>query len=213
MSSISFSERPSDGEPDGLLVLHHGRGTDDRDLLPLADILDPERKLHVASPRANLTLPGWDGFHWYVATRVGFPDPETFATGFRELAGFHDQLWEQTGVEPARTVFGGFSMGSVMSFATGLGADRPAVAGILAFSGFIPTVEGWQPDLATRPDLRAFIAHGRRDPLIPVEFARAARALLEQGGLDVEYHESDVVHQIDPLHVPDAKAWLAETLA
>ncbi len=213
MSAVSFSERSSDGDPDGLLILHHGRGADDRDLLPLADILDPERRLHVASPRGPLTLPGWDGFHWYAALRVGYPDPETFETGFRQLAGFHDQIWERTGVEPARTVFGGFSMGSVISFATGLGSDRPAVAGILAFSGFIPAVDGWQPDLATRPDLRAFIAHGRRDPLIPVGFARAARDLLEHGGLEVEYHETDVAHQIDPHQVPDAKSWLAETLA
>ena len=38
-------------------------------------------------------------------------------------------------------------MGSVMSYSLGLGPDRPAPAGIMAFSGFIPTVDGWQPDL------------------------------------------------------------------
>ena len=47
-------------------------------------------------------------------------------------------------------MLGGFSMGSVMSYALGLGADRPAPAGILAFSGFVPIVDGWQPDLASR---------------------------------------------------------------
>ena len=47
-------------------------------------------------------------------------------------------------------MFGGFSMGSVMSYSLGLGADRPAPAGILAFSGFIPIVEGWEPSLAGR---------------------------------------------------------------
>ena len=82
--------------------------------------------------------------------RVGYPDPDTFHAACRELAAFHDELWERTGIAPERTVLGGFSMGSVMSYALGLGPGRPVPAGILAFSGFVPTVEGWEPDLATR---------------------------------------------------------------
>ena len=105
-------------------------------------------------------------------------------------------------------------MGSVMSYSLGLGADRPAPAGILAFSGFVPVVDGWEPD-ARRPgvDARSFIAHGRRDPVMEVGFARRARELLEAGGLPVEYHESDAAHHIDPAHIPAAIAWLGDTLA
>ena len=102
-------------------------------------------------------------------------------------------------------------MGSVMSYSLGLGPDRPAPAGILAFSGFIPTVDGWQPDLR-RVDRRCFIAHGRSDPVMEVGFARRAQELLEAGGLDVEYHESDAAHHIDPAHVPAAVAWVSGTL-
>jgi phospholipase/carboxylesterase len=213
VSGLVHGERPSDGEPGGLLVLHHGRGSDEQDLLGLADVLDPQRRLHVASPRAPLTLPGSPGFHWYVVPRVGYPDPDTFRAAYSELAAFHDALWERTGVGPDRTVLGGFSMGSVMSYALGLGPDRTAPAGILAFSGFVPTVEGWQPDLAGRQGLRAFVAHGRRDPIMAVEFARQARELLEAGGIEVDYHESDAGHHIDPDHVPAAVDWLARTVA
>jgi phospholipase/carboxylesterase len=212
MTALTFRERPAAGEPAGLLVLHHGRGADEHDLLSLGDVLDPGRRLHVATPRAPLTLPGWPGHHWYVVPRVGYPDPETFASAYEQLAGFHDELWERTGVAPGRTVLGGFSMGSVMSYALGLGADRPAPAGILAFSGFVPTVEGWQPDLASRTGTRAFIAHGRNDPVMEVAFARRARDLLEAGGLDVSYHESDAAHHIDPAHVRPAIEWVAATL-
>ena len=109
-------------------------------------------------------------------------------------------------------MLGGFSMGSVMSYSLGLGADRPAPAGILAFSGFIPIVEGWEPSLEDRRGLRVFIAHGRRDPVMEVGFARRARELLEACGLDVEYHESDAAHHIDPAHVEPAVAWLGATL-
>ena len=82
----------------------------------LGDVLDPERRLHVVTPRAPLQLPGWPGYHWYVVPRVGYPDPETFHAAYGALAAFHDELWERTGVTPERTVLGGFSMGSVMSY-------------------------------------------------------------------------------------------------
>src|SRR4051794_41655202 len=123
---LVFRERPAEGDPAGLLVLHHGRGADEHDLLSLADALDPERRLHVAARRAPLQLPEWPGIHWYVVPRVGYPDPESFWAAYRALSQFHDSLWERLGIPPARTVLGGFSMGSVMSYALGLGADRPA---------------------------------------------------------------------------------------
>ena len=213
MSELVHQERAAAGEPEGLLVLHHGRGADEVDLIGLADALDPERRLHVAAPRAPLTLPGWPGYHWYLVPRVGYPDHDTFHASFELLAGFHDELWERTGVEPARTVLGGFSMGSVMSYSLGLAAGRPAPAGILAFSGFVPVVEGWEPSLADRPALRAFVAHGRRDPVMEVGFARRARELLEAGGIDVSYHESDAAHHIDPAHLPAAVDWLRTTVS
>jgi phospholipase/carboxylesterase len=212
MSDLVYAERPAAGEAAGLLVLHHGRGTNEQDLLGLADVLDAERRLHVVTPRGPLTIDGWPGYHWYTVPRVGYPDPETFRAAYDKLAAFHTELWERTGLTPEQTVLGGFSMGSVMSYALGLGPDRPAPAGILAFSGFVPTVEGWQPDLASRQDTRAFIAHGRRDPIMDVAFARQANALLEAGGLDVEYHESDAAHHIDPEHLRHAIRWLGETV-
>jgi phospholipase/carboxylesterase len=213
MSALVFRERPAAGDADGLLVLHHGRGADEHDLLSLADVLDPGRRLHVVTPRGPLRLPGWPGNHWYVVPRVGYPDPETFRAAHAALAAFHDELWERTGIAPGATVLGGFSMGSVMSYALGLDGGRPAPAGILAFSGFIPVVEGWEPSLADRSGTRVFVAHGREDPIMEVGFARRARERLEAGGLDVDYHESGAAHQIDPAHVPAAVEWLESALA
>jgi phospholipase/carboxylesterase len=210
MTTLSYSERPAAGDPAGLLVLHHGRGADEQDLLGLADHVDPERRLHVITPRAPLTL-GGPGYHWYVVPRVGYPDPETFHSAYRQLAEFHDQTWVRLGLTPQQTVLGGFSMGSVMSYALALGPDRPAPAGILAFSGFVPVLQGWQPDLPC--PTRAFIAHGRQDPIMGIEFPRRAHQLLEQSGMAVGYHESDHGHWIDPAHAAGATIWLADTLA
>ncbi len=208
MSAPVFRERPAAGEPSGLLVLHHGRGTDELDLLPLADALDPARRLHVVTPRGPLQLPGWSGHHWYVVPRVGYPDRATFDAAYELLARFHDELWRRTGLSPQQTVLGGFSMGAVMSYALSLGADRPAPAGILALSGFIPTVDGFQPHFEDRTAIGAFVAHGSEDPVIGVEFARAAREELRGAGIDVEYREFAGGHQVDPMLLPSMRTWL-----
>jgi phospholipase/carboxylesterase len=208
---LTYRERPANGDAHGLLVMHHGRGADEQDLLPLADIFDPGRRLHVVTPRAPLTLANTPGYHWYVVPRVGYPDPKTFQAAYRQLGAFHDHLWERLGIPPERTVLGGFSMGTVMSYALGLGDDRPVPAGVLALSGFIPTVDGWQPDLVGHTP-NVFIAHGRNDPVIGVEFARTARRVLEEAGLSVDYSESDAGHTIDPSSVPLTIDWLTARL-
>lgn len=212
MEPLVYRERPAEGDAEGLLVLHHGRGTNETDLLGLADALDPDRRLWVVTPRGPLQLPGSPGYHWYLVPRVGYPDYDTFHAARSALAGLHDRLWVETGIPPARTVLGGFSMGAVMSYAMGLGADRPAPAGILAFSGFVPVVEDWQPHFEDRHGTRAFIAHGRADPIMGIDFAHSAREQLEAGGLEVDYHESGVGHQIDPAHLRAASEWLGRAL-
>jgi len=193
--SLAFRERPAAGEAEGALVLLHGRGADEHDLFPLLDELDPERRLHGYTPRAPLALPP-GGAHWYVVPRVGHPDPATFAAGFGALTEWFDAL----PFPPERTVLGGFSQGAVMSYALGLGVGRPRPASLLAFSGFIPTVDGWELDTAS-PFPPVAIAHGTYDPVISVEFARQARAILEAAGAEVVYRESPIEHWIDPATV------------
>ena len=195
--SLAFRERPAAGEAAGALVLLHGRGADENDLVPLLDELDPERRLHGYTPRAPLALPP-GGAHWYAVPRVGYPDPETFAAGFGALTAWFDAL----PFPAARVVLGGFSQGSVMSYALGLGAGRPRPAALLAFSGFIPTVEGWELDTAS-PFPPVGIAHGTYDPVISVEFGRSARDTLEAAGADVVYRESPIEHWIDPATVAE----------
>jgi phospholipase/carboxylesterase len=211
LDALAYRVREPAGEPRGLLVLHHGRGTDEHDLFPLLDALDPERRLLGVTPRAPLSLPP-GGAHWYVVPRVGYPDPDSFRSTYATLAAWHDALAERTGIPPERTVLGGFSQGSVMSYALGLGPDRPRPAGILALSGFVPTVPAWAPDL-DRPLPRIAIGHGTLDPVIPVDFARDARQALEGAGADVLYREYPLPHTIDPAFLQDDLVpWLRATL-
>jgi phospholipase/carboxylesterase len=75
---------------------------------------------------------------------------------------------------------------------------------LLALSGFIPTVAGWEPDLES-PFPPIAIVHGEYDPVIPVEFARRARVLLEDAGADLLYRELPIEHWIDPAVLPELR--------
>jgi phospholipase/carboxylesterase len=205
--------REAERGPDGALILNHGRGTDEHDLHALLDALDPERRLVGITPGAPLTDLPPGGRHWYVVPRVGYPDPVTFQQSYRLLTTFLDQLLDERGIPWARAVIGGFSMGAVMSYAVGLGPERPAPAGIVALSGFVPTVDGWQPELATRSGLPVLIRHGRNDPVIEVGFARRARDLLEGAGLEVDYLETEAGHWLPPDVVPQIREFVAGVTA
>jgi phospholipase/carboxylesterase len=203
--------RDADGEAQGALVLLHGRGADELDLFPLLDFFDPGHRLVAATPRAPLALPP-GGWHWYVVHRVGFPDPETFGAVYPAAAQWLDAFLEDHGFAHDRLVLGGFSQGAVMTYALGLGAGRPRPAALIALSGFVPTVEGFEPDLS--PPLPPIaIGHGTLDPVIAVEFDRAARDLFRAAGADVTYRESPVAHTIDPQFARELPAWIERHLA
>ena len=187
MGELEHLIREPAREPEGALVLSHGRGTSEHDLFPLIDEIDPERRLLGIAPGAPITGIPPGGKHWYIVERVGFPHADTFAQSYGALTSFLDETLSARGIPWERTVLGGFSMGAVMSYSVGLGRGRPRPAGILALSGFVPTVEFWEPDLADRAGLPVMIHHGHSDPVIDVDFGRAARDLLEPAGLDVTY--------------------------
>ncbi len=206
-SPLVHRRRPAAGTPAGALVLLHGRGADEHDLTPLLDILDPEQRLVGIAPRGPLALPP-GGAHWYAVREIGFPDPGTFLPTFSQLSEWLDGVLAEVGVEVGRTVLGGFSQGAVMSYALGLAAARARPAGILAMSGFIPTVEGFELDPSSRAGLPVSISHGTYDPVIGVDFGRDARDRLEEAGLDVAYREDAVAHQLAPGAVAQARAVL-----
>jgi phospholipase/carboxylesterase len=201
---VIYAERPAEGTAAGALVLVHGRGSDEHDLVGLLDALDPERRLHGYCPRGPLSLPP-GGAHWYAVHRVGFPDTATFAEGYTALSEFVDSLpYEQI-------VLGGFSQGAVMSFAVGLGEDRPRPTALACFSGFVPHVEGWRLD-GSRPFPPIAIGHGTYDPVIPIEFAQRSLADLRAAGAEPLYRESPMQHSIDPAFVAELRPWIRQAL-
>ena len=181
------------GEPAGALVLLHGRGADERDLFPLLDLLDPERRLLGVTPGGPHHLPP-GGRHWYALGGIPTPDPATFAATAPRLAAFLDGL----PVPMDRVVLGGFSQGTVMSYAMSLGPGRPRPAGLVAMSGFLPRVADWPLEPERLRGVPVGIAHGSLDPVIPAQFAAEAEATLSAAGADVLRLSSPVPHMVDP---------------
>ena len=210
--SLRSLVREAAAEPQGLLVLFHGRGADEHDLFPLLDELDPERRLLGVTPRGPLSLPP-GGAHWYVVREVGFPDPQTFWPTYEAAAAWLDALGAETGIAPERTVLGGFSQGAVMTYALGLGEGRPRPAALIALSGFIPTVERFALDLERPPLPPVAIGHGVYDQVISVDFARHARGLLADAGVPLLYRESPIPHGIDPRLMQELRPWIVDALS
>ncbi|MEO5632537.1 phospholipase [Gaiella sp.] len=205
---LRFLERPAAGAPEGALVLLHGRGADEHDLFPLLDALDPERRLLGVTPRGPLSLPP-GGAHWYRLGGIPTPEPNTFFPTFEVAAAFLDAL----PVPIDRIVLGGFSQGAVMSWALGLGRGRPRPAAIMALSGFMPVVEGFELDLADLHDYPIAIAHGSHDPIIPVEFGRAAAERARDAGAALLWRETPVPHTIDPRVLTELQTFVASAMA
>ena len=99
-----------------------------------------------------------------------------------------------------------------MSFALGLGGGRPRPAAIVALSGFMPEVEGFELDLAGLAGYPIAIGHGTLDPVISVEWSRAARAALEAAGAAVTYRESPLPHTVDPGFLPELRGFVTQAL-
>ena len=207
---IDHLVREPAGEARGTIVLLHGRGADEHDLLPLLGVLDPEKRYRGITLGGPLSLPP-GGRHWYAVHKVGFPDPATFAPTYEALQA---KLDDELEIDWSATVVGGFSQGGVMSYALGLGPGRPVPAGVLAMSSFVPVLDdgSWAPDFAGRPGLPIAHVHGTQDPVIGVDFARTAREQLEAAGLPLLYREFPGAHHVDPRLLPELAGWVRDRL-
>ena len=194
--TLRHLERPAAGEPVGALVFFHGYYGIPDDFLPFLDKIDPERRFHGYLPQGpHLVENG--RMSWFVRGTTEPPE--------QQLAAVVEWL-DALPYAPDQTVLAGWSQGTNVAYALGLGAGRPRPAGLLALGGGFR--DELPPDLA-RPLPRIAIAHGRADDVVPVEVIRQARVALTSAGADVLYRETDVGHEIDQAVIPDLRAFLA----
>jgi phospholipase/carboxylesterase len=192
------------------LILLHGRGTNEDDLLGLADFLDP--RFFIVSARAPYRFEeGHDSYTWFGLQEIGKPDPQQFSEAHYRLTQFIEDVKTGYPVDPGRVFLLGFSMGSIMSFAVAL-TQPNFVRGIVAHSGYIPESASLQFAWTQLSSLSVFIAHGLYDPVIPIQKARRTQELLSKTGADLTYREYPIQHTISEESLADLSQWLQKKL-
>ena len=190
------------GRSRGALVLFHGRGADERDLFRCSTCSTERRLLGATARGRSRCRPAG-----YAGTRCGasairIPRPSTPPTRSSPAGSTDAGRARHPPGDGARRVLAGLGDG-VRARAR---RARPRPRGILALSGFIPEVEGFQLDLGNAEAARRH-RHGTHDPVISVEFGRDARATgSRDAGAVVTYRESPMPHTIDPAFMRELPA-------
>jgi phospholipase/carboxylesterase len=192
-----------------VLVLLHGRGSDERDLLPIGRMLHPDAT--TVSVRAPFPAAPWGygpGYAWYRFLGGTTPEPESFGGGQDALVAFIDSLPALLGRTGFPIVLGGFSQGGTSSLAFMM-RNPGRVRGVLVFSGFLadhPSVEVTPVRVRDTP---IFWGHGTADTAVPFAVAQAGWAELEAAGARIETHTyRGMAHSINEAELRDAASWL-----
>ena len=195
-----------------LLVLLHGLGSNEHDLLGLAPYLDP--RFMIASVRAPFAS-GPGGFAWFRVTfTAGGPmiDEQQEAQSRDLLPQFIENLVRGQEADPARVYLLGFSQGATMAFSLAL-SHPSRYAGVVSFSGrILPQVGSAIPDANALDGMPVFLAHGTLDDVIPVTRARSARSFLSGLPVRLAYHEYAMGHEISGPALREAAQWLTARL-
>lgn len=207
--------RPEGFEPDGswpLLIILHGFGASMYDLASIAGALDPSGYVY-AFPNApfEVDLGGGIGYSWSADRPGVIPTSNDGASVDEKLDSCIAELLEATSVAPGRAILGGFSQGAGVTLRFGL--PRPDVfAGLVALSGFFRDADALRDQLPAQRAQPIFMAHGRQDPIVPIEHAYQTKSFLENAGYAPEYHEYDMPHTVSEEVLQDLVPWLHKTL-
>jgi phospholipase/carboxylesterase len=195
-----------------LLVLLHGIGADENDLLPLARFFDP--RLHVVSLRAPRDYVV--GYAWFPiefrADGTVVPDVPAARAALADLTRWIAEAPERLGTDPARTFLLGFSQGAMMSLGA-LVTEPERLAGVIALSGrFSPTLFEAKARDEAIARVPLLVAHGTQDDVLPIEHGRGVRDAFAGRVSDLTYREFRVGHGIAPEEIELVAGWLAARL-
>jgi phospholipase/carboxylesterase len=191
------------------LILLHGMGTSEDDLLGIADYLPTS--LFIVSARAPFKIgSGSGGYTWYdvsdIGKDIGLPHPQQFEESHSRLLHFILDVKKHYPVDDRRMFLFGFSMGSVIALAVSL-THPEIIRGVVSHSGYIRENNSLEFALDRLRSLSVFIAHGVDDPVIPIRLARRAREILGKTDVDLTYGEYPIAHTICEQSLGDIADW------
>ncbi len=210
MTEIYTIERPPQepqDTPPPLLLLLHGFGSNEHDLMGLAPYLD--KRLHIVSARAIFDV--GIGYAWYYLYGVPgnlIADDATCARSLEVLTEFIRDLPARVGADPHQFYLLGFSQGAVMSLNLALTVPW-SIAGVVAISGYLDEAVLPRVHPEALADLPVLVMHGSQDDLIPIEAGRGVKAFLETTPVRLTYHEYPIGHSIHPDGLLVIAQWLS----
>jgi phospholipase/carboxylesterase len=203
--------QPVDGPPP-LLILLHGYGSNERDLIGLAPYLDP--RFQIVSARApQMLMP--DGYAWFELGWTATDITINFQQAEQSRALLIDFIAEALaayGGDPARVYLLGFSQGAIMSASVAL-IEPELIAGTVLMSGRIP--DEIRPQIAATERLAGkpfLVVHGVADTVLPIRNGRASRAILATLPVALTYQEYAMAHEVSAQSLADVAAWLTARL-
>lgn len=186
----------------------HGRGSNEEDLISLAPHL-PQGLLWI-SPRAPLVL-GPGSYEWYRVRVIGRPEPDQVLASLETIDHFIDEVLATYPIDPQRLFLLGFSQGSILSMCYAL-THPSRVTGVIAQSGYIPNNVDLEVDELRVKGKPFLLTHGEQDTMLPIEWGRASRDRLQELGVDLEYQEFPMGHNVSMESLEVIHAWLEKQL-
>jgi phospholipase/carboxylesterase len=207
-------------QPTAAVIWLHGLGADGHDFEPIVPELDlpdalPVRFVFPHAPMQPVTINGGMVMRaWYDIYQLEGKRRED-DTGVQASQAAVEELLAREkarGIPAGRIVLAGFSQGGAIALQTGLRhAER--LAGVMALSTYLPLGDTLAAEAsAANRDVPIFMAHGRFDPLILIERARASRKALEALGYRVEWRDYSMEHSVSAQEIADIAVWLRGVL-
>lgn len=205
MSAPQFHHQFVPGRSARTLLLLHGTGGDETDLLSLGQALDPDAAL--LSPRGQVLENGMPRFFRRLAE--GVFDEEDLKRRAHELADFIDDAASLYQFDQSKLIAVAYSNGA--NIASAILLLRPGTfRGAALLRAMVPFVPEQLPDLGRTPVL---IASGEHDPIIPLENAQRLAVLLRRAGAEVQMEMEEAGHDLRPESVATTRAWLSALAA
>jgi phospholipase/carboxylesterase len=199
--SLRLEARTTAG-PHPALILLHGFGADEHDLVPLGEPF--QDRATVVLLRAPEPIPGYPGYQWYAMQGMGMPEPVSWLRALDALHTTLKALREDPTLDAPRLILGGFSQGALMSASFACRYPDFGLRGLVLLSGYLPD---WieVPPLDALP---VFVGHGTQDPVLPFAWGDAMATRFETAGAAVERHGYPMGHAVSSQEMDDLATFI-----
>jgi phospholipase/carboxylesterase len=220
MTKLDCIELETQQQPDAAIIWLHGLGADGNDFVPIAQELRLPSTLRIRfifphAPIRPITInQGYPMRGWYDITSLdvaGRDDADGILASSEAVSRLCDGQVTR-GIRHERIVLAGFSQGGAIALHCGLRQAR-RLAGIMALSCYLPRAASLETEAAAaNRDTPVFMAHGRMDSVVAIEFGNQARQLLDQLDYTINWRDYPMGHSVSADEITDIRRWLIELL-